>query len=107
MPRQQRQSTFELGRRPAATRGVVTIAPSLGDLENKEQGEVETGRPIKNNDPLRKWSDVRSSLFWLPDEAKVETEQEEDEMDDGATADLRCFDETFPKRGADTSARWK
>src|SRR5215470_8581217 len=32
---------------------------------------------------------------WLPDEAKIETEQEEDEMYDGpATADLRCFDKT-------------
>ena len=35
------------------------------------------------------------SGLWLPDEAKIETEQEEDEMDDGAaTADLRCFDKT-------------
>src|SRR5262249_37563912 len=33
--------------------------------------------------------------LWLPDEAKIETKQEEDEMDDGsATADLRCFDKT-------------
>jgi hypothetical protein len=31
--------------------------------------------------------------LWLPDEAKIETEQEEDEMDDGpSTADLWCFD---------------
>jgi len=32
---------------------------------------------------------------WLLDEAKIETEQEEDEMDDGAgAADLGCFDKT-------------
>src|ERR1700730_9564453 len=38
------------------------------------------------------------SSLWLPDEAKIETEREEDEMDDGAaTADLRCFDKTYPK----------
>ena len=36
--------------------------------------------------------------LWLPDEAKIETEQEEYEMDDGApTADLRCFDKTCPQ----------
>src|SRR5215813_10480891 len=36
---------------------------------------------------------------WLPDEAKIETEQEEDEMYDGpATADLRCFDKTCPQQ---------
>jgi hypothetical protein len=39
------------------------------------------------------------SSLWLPDEAKIETEQEEDEMDDGAaTADLRCFDKTRPQQ---------
>jgi hypothetical protein len=43
-------------------------------------------------------SDLASSL-WLADEAKIETEQEEDEMDDGAaTADLRCFDKTCPQK---------
>jgi hypothetical protein len=41
---------------------------------------------------------IRSYLsLWLPDEAEIETEQEEDEMDDGATpADLRCFDKICP-----------
>jgi hypothetical protein len=39
------------------------------------------------------------SSFWLPDEAKVETEQEEDEMDYAAgAADLRCFDKTCPQQ---------
>jgi hypothetical protein len=39
------------------------------------------------------------SSLWLPDEAKIETEQEEDGMDDGAaTADLRCFDKTSPQQ---------
>jgi len=39
------------------------------------------------------------SSLWLPEEAKIETEQEEDEMDDGAApADLRCFDETCPQQ---------
>ena len=39
------------------------------------------------------------SRLLLPDETKIETEQEEDEMDDGAaTADLRCFDETCPQQ---------
>jgi hypothetical protein len=39
--------------------------------------------------------DVSVSSRWLPDEAKIETKQEEDEMHDGATtADLRCFDKT-------------
>jgi hypothetical protein len=39
------------------------------------------------------------SRLWLSDEAKIETEQEEDEMDDGtATADLRCFDKTCPQQ---------
>lgn len=38
------------------------------------------------------------SNLWLPDEAKIDTEREEDEMDDGAdTADLRCFDKTCPQ----------
>jgi hypothetical protein len=40
------------------------------------------------------------SSLWLTDEAKIETEREEDEMDDGATtADLRCFDKTCPQQG--------
>jgi hypothetical protein len=39
------------------------------------------------------------SSLWLADEAKIETEQEEDEMDDGAaTADLRCCDKTCPQQ---------
>jgi hypothetical protein len=39
------------------------------------------------------------SSLWLPDEAKIETEQEEDEMDDGAApADLRRFDKTCPQQ---------
>jgi hypothetical protein len=34
---------------------------------------------------------------WLADEAKIETAEEEDEMDDGATAaDSGCFDKTRP-----------
>src|SRR5262245_53285507 len=37
--------------------------------------------------------------LWLPDEAKIETDQEEDQMDDGAaTADLRCLDKTCPQQ---------
>ena len=40
-----------------------------------------------------------SSSLWLSDEAKIETEQEEDEMDDGApAADLRCLDKTCPQQ---------
>jgi hypothetical protein len=39
------------------------------------------------------------SSLWFPDKAKIETEPEEDEMDDGATtADLRCFDKTSPQQ---------
>jgi hypothetical protein len=39
------------------------------------------------------------SSLWLPNEAKIETAREEDEMDDGAaTADLRCFDKTCPEQ---------
>ena len=39
------------------------------------------------------------SSIWLPDEAKIETEQEEDEMDDrAAPADLRRFDKTCPQQ---------
>ena len=39
------------------------------------------------------------SSLWFPDKAKIETEQEEDEMDDGAaTAELRCFDKTSPQQ---------
>src|SRR5262245_36556608 len=44
---------------------------------------------------------VRSNVRFRghPDEAKIETEQEEDEMDDGAaTADLRCFDKACPQQ---------
>ena len=38
---------------------------------------------------------VSVSSLCLPGEAKIETQQEEDEMDDGAaTANLRCFDKT-------------
>src|SRR5215831_10976052 len=38
--------------------------------------------------------------LWPPDEAKIETEPEEDEMDDGAAgADLGCFDKTCPQQG--------
>src|SRR6516165_3198248 len=37
--------------------------------------------------------------LWPPDEAKIETEHEEDEMDDGAaSADLGCFDKTRPQQ---------
>ena len=37
--------------------------------------------------------------FWPSDEAKMETEHEEDEMDDGAaSADLGCFDKTRPQQ---------
>jgi hypothetical protein len=33
--------------------------------------------------------------LWLPDEAKIGTQQREDEMDDGAvTTDPMCFDKT-------------
>ena len=40
----------------------------------------------------------RLSTLWLPDEAKIETEQEEDQMDEGATpADLRRFDKICPQ----------
>lgn len=40
------------------------------------------------------------SSLWLPDEAKIETEQKQDEMGDGATTtDLRCFDKTCPQQG--------
>jgi hypothetical protein len=36
--------------------------------------------------------------FGLPDEAEIDTEQEENEMDDGtATADLGCCDKTCPQ----------
>ena len=53
---------------------------------------------MKNNNRLHTWDGIRSSL-WLADEAKIETEQEEDEMDDGAaTADLRCSDKTCPQQ---------
>jgi hypothetical protein len=39
------------------------------------------------------------SSLWLPDKAKIETEQKEDEMDDGAaTADPRGFDKTCPQQ---------
>jgi len=42
---------------------------------------------------------VEVSRLWFPDEAKVETEQEKDEMDDGAaTTDLRCFDKARPQQ---------
>jgi len=42
-------------------------------------------------------SDFLLSL-WPPDEAKIETEHEEDEMDDGAaSADLGCFDKIRPQ----------
>src|SRR5215831_8603887 len=71
--------------------------------------------PLRNGDPLdhrpksgcarRKMylalppACVSVSSFWLPDEAKIETEQEEDEMDYGAaTADLRCLDKTCPQQ---------
>jgi hypothetical protein len=37
--------------------------------------------------------------FSFPDEAEIETEQEENEMDDGtATADLGCFDKTCSQK---------
>jgi hypothetical protein len=37
--------------------------------------------------------------FGFPDEPEIETEQEENEMDDGtATADLGCFDKTCPQK---------
>jgi hypothetical protein len=53
---------------------------------------------MKNNNSLRTWMTSVSSL-WLSDEAKVEAEQEEDEMDDGAAkADLRCEDKTCPQQ---------
>ena len=39
------------------------------------------------------------SSLCLRDEAKIETEQEEGQMDDGAaTAGLRCFDKTCPQQ---------
>jgi hypothetical protein len=39
------------------------------------------------------------SSLWLLNEPKIETEQEEDEMDDRAdTADLRCFDKIRPQQ---------
>jgi len=39
------------------------------------------------------------SGFWLRDKAEIETEQEEDEVDDGAaTADLRSFDKARPQQ---------
>jgi hypothetical protein len=40
-------------------------------------------------------SKIRVSSLWLPHEAKIEREQEEDEMDDRADTDNPgCFDET-------------
>ena len=37
--------------------------------------------------------------LWLPDEAKIKADQEENEMDDGtATADLWCFDKLRPQQ---------
>src|SRR5262249_21516628 len=49
--------------------------------------------------PLMTQANMASvSSRWLPDEPKIETEQEEDEMDDrSAAADLRCFDKTCPQ----------
>ena len=43
--------------------------------------------------------------LWPPDEAKIETEHEEDEMDDGAaSADLGY---PVPNRGTETLARYR
>jgi hypothetical protein len=37
--------------------------------------------------------------LWPPDEAKIEAEHEEDEMNDrAASADLGCFDKTCPQQ---------
>jgi hypothetical protein len=91
-------ATFDLGRRPAATRGAVTIALRQAIPRTKSKERSRPGDPSKTMTPCVNGVTCASSLFWLPDEAKVETEQEEDEMDDGATtADLRCFDETCPQ----------
>jgi hypothetical protein len=61
--------------------------------------------PWKDDDPGEgwprsppAWMALHSSL-WLPDEPGIETNQEDNEMDDGpATADLRCFDKTCPQQ---------
>ena len=43
---------------------------------------------------------VAISNLRLPDETKIETDQEKDEMHDGAdSADLGCFDKPGPQQG--------
>jgi hypothetical protein len=54
------------------------------------EGGIEEGKLIGK---------VEISGLRLLDETKIETEQEEDEMDDGAaSADLGCFDKTGPQQ---------
>jgi hypothetical protein len=73
-------------RRPALSlRSIIKVIADIGDAigNNVEKGPIVSA----------------VSSLWLPEETKIETEQEEDEMDDGAaTADLRCFDKTCPQQ---------
>jgi hypothetical protein len=85
------------------------MAPATGQaiprINSWEKTRLAQERRVAAGDP---WRTITAcvhgmasvSSLWLPDEAKIETEQEEDEMDDGAaTADLRCFDKTCPQQG--------
>jgi hypothetical protein len=76
----------------------ITACVVVTDIANSFDFVIRFILGTGSCDAIRHTTYVDSRL-WLPDEAKIETEQEEDEMDDGAaTADLRCFDKTSPQQ---------
>ncbi len=67
---------------------------TLGQTAN----EFDGFRYLLGNRPVGKADTHTASNLWLADEAKIETEQEEYEMDDSAVpADLGCLDKTCPQ----------
>ena len=73
-------------------------APGWSEYHGQDKAR-RCGQHGELPDLLERIREPSSSNLRFSDEAKIETEQEEDEMDDGAaTADLRCFDKTCPQQ---------
>ncbi len=80
-----------------ANRAIIAKACSPSSKSGRPASRAHSGRNLFCRRPVL-GRDIASRL-WLADEAKMEAEQEENEMDGGAAAaDLRRFDEACPKQ---------
>jgi hypothetical protein len=72
---------------------VVLKLDKENPLANRRRGAIEEQRRYGG------WKERPFQAFGFVTKPKLQTEQEKDQMDDGAaTAELRCFDKTCPQQ---------